>query len=378
MGTVITDKGINVQTFDEALAENRDTYRQKTGDIDLSPSSASGELCTILTEIDLRNQQNVANAFSQNSVANATGDNLNNIAKLKNQDRIVNKKSVAYLKFTATADVVIPEGTQFKSNVTNEIFTLDYVVNIIFATNPVAYASCSSVNIGAEAPALSLEFQTPISNVSVVNNSSAIVGTENESDQDLRDRISKIGTPLTFNLKDGLYLALKNNVANVVKLNILDNNTDSVISGVPARNFAPVVLGGNNSEIAKTIYNFTGVGNPSFGDVVQTIKSETTGDLYSIRFYRPTEILVSINASITVDSSFDQDTGKENIKNNIVSYFNNLNISDSAFIQKIESLCLIDGVTNVTLTLNGGTKSIFADFKELLVTNLSSIVVTTV
>lgn len=378
MGTVITDKGIKIPTWDEALSENIDTYREKTGDIDVSPSSASGELCAIISEIDLRNQQNVANAFTQNSVTSATGNNLDNLAKLKNQDRLVDQKSVAYLKFTATADVNIPAGTQFKCNTNNEIFTLDFGIDIVFATNPIVFGSCSSVNIGVEAPSGTIDFVSPIANVSVINNSPAVVGSLSESDEDLRSRISTIGTPLTLNLKEGLYLALKNNIPNVKKVNILDNNTDTTISGVPPRYFSPVILGGNNSQIAKTIYDFTGIGNPSFGDVVETIKSEVTGDLYGVRFYRPLEILVAINVSLTVDSTFNQDSGKEEVKNNIVSYFDNLNISDNAYIQRIEALCLIDGVTNVSLTLNGGNVSIFADFKELLVTNLSNVVVTTI
>ena len=371
--SVITDDGVNLQTIEEATKENTTLYSEFTGDIDVSPTNAAGEQVAITSEMDVRNQQLVADGFTQGTVPSATGQNLDNIAKIKNQQRLEDRPSLVYIEILGTNGIKVPKDTETVSSFNDEKFITEYEVEI---TGGIAYVSAVSENIGVECPASTISLVSPIVGVSsVTNNTAAIAGGEEEGDGSLRTRLQTIGSPFTINLKEGLFLALFE-VPNVVKVKILDNNTLSPIDGVPGKNFSPVVLGGNNASIADVVFKYMGVGNPSFGDVSQLTRSEITGDTYTVAFNRPIELLMVVGVTIGVNADFNTSTGKEEIKNNIVDYFATLDIGEDLLTQKIQAVCLINGVESATVLTDGTSVNKFSSFKEIFVTNLAQITVT--
>jgi len=369
--SVITDDGVSLSTLEEITTENTTLYQEFTGDVDVSASSASGELIAIVSEMEARNEQLIADAFSQNTIGSATGQNLDNIATIKNQARILDQKSIVYIEITGVDTTIVPQGTEFVCASNNEKFFSEYEVAVSGTT---AFVSAASENIGVSCPALNISIVTPIVDItSVKNNTPAIVGQTEESDASLRGRLSTIGSPLTVNLKEGLFLALFE-IQNVVKVKILDNNTDSVIDGVPARTFSPVVQGGNNANVAQVVFNYMGVGNPSFGDTAQLIKA-VTGDTYNVAFNRPIELLTVVSVTLSTNSDFNTSTGIEEVKDNIVAYFNSLDIGEDLLTQKIATVCLITGVESAIVLTDGTSVNKFSTFKEVFVTNLSSVTV---
>ena len=370
---VVTENGVNIDTLEEAVVKNTTSYSETTGEIDVAPSSAAGELVAITSEMDVRNQQNVADAFTQNTVTDATETNLENLALVKNQEKKENEASIAYVKFTGVNATVVPIGTTLVSSFNDEEFTTEFQVTIAGGE---AYASAASVNIGVSCPAETLSLKTAITDIATATNQTdAEIGFVEESDNSLRTRLQVIGSPFTNNLKDGLRLALAE-LQNVTKVSVLDNNTDATIDGVPARYFSPVVLGGSHAEIAKVVYRYMGVGNPSFGDINQPIVSDVDSSvLYNVAFNIPSELLTIVVATLTVDASFNTDTGYDEVKDSIVAYFESLKIGEDLIIQKVEAVCLIEGVTSVAITLDGFAVSLFSTFKELFVTNLSNVTV---
>jgi len=370
---IINDNGVNIQTLQEAVISNAESYSEITGDSDVAPSSASGELIAITSEMDVRNQQNIADAFTQNTITDATGQNLDNIAEIKNQTRKENKKSIVYIKFTGVDKTIVPEGTAFTSSFNQEEFLSEYEVAI---ARGVAYVSAASVNVGVLCPSETISLNTPIVDITTATNQTdAEIGFASESDTLLRTRLQFIGSPFTNNLKEGLILALTE-VQNVAKVSILDNNTNGSIDGVPAHNFSPVILGGNDAEIAKIVFRYMGVGNPSFGDVSQLLVSDIDSSLiYSVAFNRPTELLTVVAVTLSTDATFNTSTGFDEVENNIIEYFNSLRIGEDLLIQKVQAICLITGVTSAAVLLDGGAVSLASSFKELFVTNNSSVTV---
>lgn len=371
--SVINDDGIELRTLTEVVTDNTDLWTELTGEVDVSPSSVAGELIAISSEVEARIDQDIADAVTQNTIQ-ASGDYLEDIAFLKNQERKTQEPSVVYLKIVSTGDVTIPQGTTLVCSDNDEIFTLDYQLDIVFATSDTAYASATSQNIGVTATANSMSFETAITGVTVTNNRISYDGYEDETDENLRNRLSTIGTPYTYNTKVGLYQSLIA-LTGVQKVNILDNKELTAVESVPAKSFEAVVLGGNRAEIAKIIHTYEGVGNPSYGDISQLVKADD-GKIYLTQFSTPTEITATLNVTLTTDDDFDNETGKEQIRAILVDYIDNLDIGEDLFIQKLESLCFEDGVTDVILTINGGSASLYADHKELFVTNPSLVTVT--
>jgi len=370
---VITENGVNIETIQESIIKNTSSFTAITGDADVAPSSAAGELIAITSEMDIRNQQVIADAFVQNTVTSATDGNLDNIAEIKNQKRRTTQSSIAYVKLEGVDATIVPEGTIFVCSENNEDFASEYEVTI---SGGEAFVSAASLNTLVTCPAETISLKAPIVDISsATNQTDAEIGFDTESDASLRSRLQQIGSPFTNNLKEGLILALTE-VSNIAKISILDNNTNSPIDGVPAHNFSPVILGGNDAEIAKIVFRYMGVGNPSFGDISQLVTSDIDSSLiYTVAFNRPIELLTIVGITLSTNSEFDTTTGNSIVEQNVIDYFNSLKIGEDLIIQKVQSVCLIQGVESATVLLNGSGVNLFSIFKELFVTNFSNVTV---
>jgi uncharacterized phage protein gp47/JayE len=362
---VITENGIELRTLEQIVSDNSVLWSEKTGDFDVAPSSAGGELIAIKSEVEARVDQDIANAFI-NTTIQASGANLDLVAERKGVYRRTNIPTVAIISITGDNGTTITQGTQFTSSANDEIFTTQYQAVI---ADGVALVSVQSVNFDSIiCPALSLSLVTPIAGVTTATNTaSGIIGYVVESDASLRQRIGLVGTELTH-IKDGLFFALTS-LAGVAKARVVDNNTDAVMYGlVPARYFAPVVYGGNEEEVARTIYQFTQNGNPSYGDI-QSVTPSLRGQNYIIEFTRASEVSVAITISYTADSTFDIFSGEGQIIQNVIDYVDNLGIGETLFIQRLEALCFINGVTSVDILLDADVLDIVPDFYQIIITN---------
>jgi len=91
---VITDNGIVLRTLTEIVDDNTVLWSQKTGDVDVAPSSAAGEQIAIKSEVEARVDQDIANAFINNTIT-ASGSYLDLVGERKGVYRRENISSVA-------------------------------------------------------------------------------------------------------------------------------------------------------------------------------------------------------------------------------------------------------------------------------------------
>lgn len=370
---IITSNGVDLPTLSENTTEISALYSEKTGEFDLAASSAGGELISIQSESVTLLRQDIADAVGANQVDSATGVNLDYLASIKNQTRLIAQKSLAYIKFTnaSGSDIIVLINTLFTSSENNESWSLNYEVTV--PASGVAYGAITSANSSVTASGNTIDLTTQIVDLTAANNSSATVGNALESDSSLRLRLQTIGTPFTYNLKVGLYLALIA-LDNVKSVNIEENSTTGTVNGVPAKSFNTVVIGGNRAEIAKVIHTYTGCGSASFGSISQLTTAED-GNTYLVYFSEPTETVVTILVSLTTTSDFDSDAGTETVRGLIVDLVDALDIGDNLYLQYVESVCLVEGVTNVVVTLNGSSISLFAGHGEIFATNNNTVTV---
>lgn len=361
---IITDDGVTLPTLTETVSDNTSLWTKKTGDIDVAPSSAAGELIAIKSELDTRFNQDMANIFVSNTVM-ASGNNLDLFGERKGVYRKTNVPTVAVVSITGVNGTIILSGASFTCSANDEEFLTQYQVEI---SDGVAQVAVSSVNYGVVCPSNTLSLTSDISGVATATNvSSGVIGYETETDADFRERIQLVGTEQTH-IKDGLYFALLD-LTGVSFAYVVDNNTDSIIHGeVPARYFSPIVIGGNSIEIAQVVFNFMQNGNPSYGDTYRDVLSER-GVTYRANFTRATEQSVTAVITLTTNSEFDAFSGEGTIVDNVVTYINSLGIADTLYIQRAEALCFIKGVTSVSMTLDGGVVDIVPTYKTKLVTN---------
>lgn len=188
---------------------------------------------------------------------------------------------------------------------------------------------------------------------SVYNNSVAIQGQNIETNQEFRSR-QAISTSLpSLTVLEGLGGAIAQ-LNNITRFKLYENDTNLVDSnGLPPHSISLVIEGGDNEEIAKTIFLKKTMGCYTYGTTTVNV-IDIYGQINPIRFFRP--IIKPFFADITVKglNGYTTDTTQK-IKETIVEYVNKLNIGNIVSINVILNILiknLIEDVTNPIFTIN--------------------------
>lgn len=177
--------------------------------------------------------------------------------------------------------------------------------------------------------------QTPVLGWdSVTNPLAASLGSNEETDSELRERFRQSKYLRATNILEALYSALIS-LDNIKEVRIYENDTDVTDDkGIPAHSFLPIVLGGLDSEIANTIWKRKPLGIRSVGNT-SVIIYDSQGFAHSIGFQRPIPVTIYININLTTDSNYPEN-GDDSIKTALVSYFNNnFGIGDAVIYSRL-------------------------------------------
>lgn len=190
---------------------------------------------------------------------------------------------------------------------------------IVSAYRTITVFSVNKEGISASVGDIS-QIETPtLGWYSVTNPHDALVGRKVETDEELRERFRDSKFTLGSSSVDALYSKLRG-VDGVVDLIVYENLTDSVGSfGTPAHAFSPVVLGGDDLEIANIIWQNRPLGIPSYGNTEVTVLA-VDGKPKEVQFERPTSIPIKIKIELIKEFDFP-DNGVELIKNRVIDYF---------------------------------------------------------
>jgi len=153
---------------------------------------------------------------------------------------------------------------------------------------------------------------------SITNPQAATVGSVEETDIQLRERWYNSKYVQATTILEAMLDALRN-VQGVEDVIIYENDTDLVDGiGLEAHSFMPIVLGGVNTDIAKTILENKPIGIWSRGNVATTIL-DSQGLPHVIRFKRPTSVPIYINIELTDVGGIPSDVIAQ-VKQNILAY----------------------------------------------------------
>lgn len=171
--------------------------------------------------------------------------------------------------------------------------------------------------------------------VSVNNLSAPIsIGEEEESDYELRNRFFKSYEKRGI----GSYESLIANIFNLdgVKSVNGENNYTNMTSlkGTPAHSVWLIIEGGEDEEIAKTIYETINVGCGMRGNTHIIIKDEFNND-FIVQFDRPIieDLYIKFDIEIKKSATYDLEKIKEDLINRIFFQINQL--VDSSYIDNI-------------------------------------------
>ena len=341
--------------------------------IDLQSESVFGQFVGILSEAladQWESQEDVYNSQYPNT---ASGTSLSNVVLLNGITRLAAQKATFETDPTLSgvSGTLVPAGSVASTSDTGTRFVT--LADATIGGGGIVQVEMESEEAGLYEAAIGTltVIETPVYGWTGINNTvAATPGRDEETDSELRIRQSQSTTAASRNNADGLFAQL-NNLTGVVDASVIENKTDAVDGyGIPAHSFEYFVQGGDNDEIAQTIWNNTPQGILSHGDTTIVIE-DAQGYDQNVSFTRPSEIDIYVKANISVDSSFPAG-GVDEIKANVTSYGEtNFEIGDDVIYSQIFTpIHQTTGVIDVTLTIGlapspVGTSNITIDIDEI-------------
>jgi len=258
-------------------------------------------------------------AYNQFDPLKATGAGLSGLVQLNKLSRQAGSKSTVVLTLTGTVDKSVPAG----KIVTDMNSTYNWVLPAFTfdgAGEATVTATASEYGPSTALAGTLVKIVTPYSGwTSVTNAADAIVGTDEETDSELRTR-QQDSTATGGATIESIYTALLA-LDGVTYAHVYQNITDVVDSrGIPAHQVAVVILGGDDGEIADVLFNHMPAGVSTYGTSSDTV-TDTQGITYTYYFTRPAEIDIYIDIEVeVVDTSLWPDDGDDQIKAAILAY----------------------------------------------------------
>lgn len=312
-------------------------------------------------------------------VGNATGQQLDNLCTIVGVSRKAATPSQAILTLTGTAGAVIPSGLIVQGGGTDgrARWRLSATVTLdgAGAGEGVIVAEEAGA-VQADADAIRL-IATPTAGLSnVTNPDPATIGTDVESDADLRRRrqasLQQQGAHSLTAIRAEL-LALDGIAAAAV----IDNPTPdtTTVQGVSLAGYsvAAIVLPSTltdvqRSALAASLYAQIPAGIYASGDESAQVYG-ADGYARTIRWYYGTDVSVDVSATLTLATGYELADVSGQAEAAIAAYFGGLTLGDAArTLAILTAIAAIEGVIGCALTLDGNPADVTALLSERLVT----------
>lgn len=218
------------------------------------------------------------------------------------------------------ADIDADTNATFTATVVSETLVLQTTANSLSAS-AVTYLTVDSVTvrslIRAEevgplvAPSGSVtNIVTNVSGwVSTTNPSQLILGRLEETDEELRVRIPLITSTGSTGTIPSIEGALLANVEGITTVSVVENTTATPdVAGRPPHSYETIVVGGDNTDVAKEIWRTKPAGIELFGNT-NVIINDSNGNPRSIDFTRPVAVNLAMRVqySLYSEESFPSD-----------------------------------------------------------------------
>ena len=287
-----TPDGIQVQTFQEIYDELAAGYRVIYGDdINLDLNSPDGQRVAIEAQLVLDSQSFGALEYNQRDPDFALGQSLNSIIKLSGITRRPATRSQVDVTVVTDRPLTLPIDYTVEDDLGQSWSTLA-VRSLAAGTTTVTLFALAFGAIAADSATIVNPVTVVIGVISVTNPSSATVGIDEETDQELRVRRNRsLETPQSSSI-GRMFNALAS-VANVTDVAVYENDTDTTDSdSIPAHSLFVVVEGGAVANIVETMTKNKTGGKGMIGAV--------TGD-FTEEFTRPNGTIFTIVSTMTFD-----------------------------------------------------------------------------
>ena len=305
----LTSTGYKVKTLTDWMAEITQAYKDIDSQWGLDPSTPDGLFIATISQMLASLDELSQTSYNSKDPAKATGLDLDILTYLTTgSPRKIGTSSSVTMALAGQDGTLVIKGSGFKSTVDGTQWNTNADVTIVSGVASVT-ASCETLGaITANIGDITV-IASPIAGLTTTTNSTvATVGTDRESDAELRERRQKSVATTGSNQVDNIFAAVSSGVPGVGEVKIYENWTGSTDSNsIDPHSMGIIVNGGLDDDIAQAIYNkknpgcgLTLLGSDPAYKVTVNVESSVTGNILPISFNRPTPI--SIHVDLTVQS----------------------------------------------------------------------------
>lgn len=329
----IDESGFHYPSYRDILNDILDGMRRIYGqDLYLEYDSQDYQMCSIFALKIYDAYQAAALAYNNRSPKTAVGTALDSLVKING----IKRKVASY----STCDVIISgdSGTEIIGGICADEsdirWSLPRRVVIPGSGSITVTATCNNLGAVMATRGSINKIVTPQKGwISVTNDVMATLGQPIETDEELRFRQSiSVANPSQTVIE-----STRGSIAGVLgvtRYEVYENDTSVTDSnGIPSHSISAVVEGGNDDDIARVIYLRKGPGCGTYGTTSVNILNSANVPV-PIKFYRPTQINVSVEITIKKLYGYTPDTEQE-ILSNIKSYLQSINIGQSVYQSSI-------------------------------------------
>lgn len=198
------------------------------------------------------------------------------------------------------------------------------------------------------------EIETPVSGWDeVINYVDGVTGRNRESDAELRvRRAASVRVSGASNL-EAIRSNLLQEIPEIEVARLFENRSiEEDARGRPSHSFEAVVVGGDDQEIADTLWLLKPAGIETFGNETLLVE-DSNGDDQAVSFSRPEPVYVWVRCDVRpkVGNGFPAN-GSDQVRDAILEFGQNIGIGDKVIIQAFfGAIYEVPGIGEITLTM---------------------------
>lgn len=321
----VTTTGVIVPDTGDLLTTVQGEFQSTFGDdLILTPSTPQGILIaaeTIARDQEVRNNAAVANQINPNMAGGIFLDAICALTGLLRES--ATPSLIRGVTMAGVPGTSIPAGVQAMTSAGDIFQSITTIILPLSGTITVDFQSVELGAIPANVADLT-QIVTPVLGWETVTNpNAAILGTAQQSDQALRAlrvktlALQGVALPIAI-------ISAVNDVSGVKSLTFLENvaDTTQVIEGISMipHSIYVCVDGGTDNDVATALLANKSLGAGWNGGTTVNVTEPVSGQVYPVKFDRPTPIAVLIRATVRASGAITDPT--DAVINSILDYVN--------------------------------------------------------
>lgn len=358
---MLDSTGFKRLRFDDLFAQMEDKAKEAFGDtVNTSVRSPLGIILRIFAWFLAIIWSTAEDVYNSGYIPTATGNNLDRLGPQVGITRTLAQWASGELTITGTAGYVVPAGFR-AATASGVIFETLTSVTLTSGSGTVAVEALEAGSGGNWGAGMITVIVNPVPDITSVTNAAPTTGgREKETDAEFRNRFDQSvagGGAASVDALRGSLLRLT-----AVRAATIIENTGMTVdsSGRPPKSFQAYVLGGDDQEIAETIFATKSGGIESYGAISKQV-NDLGGQAHTVKFSRASEVAIKASVTVTKNDQYPVD-GDEQIRNAIIryiggtdasgSYYNGLSMGAAVvYTRLISAVYSVAGVDDVALTV---------------------------